>query len=154
MSTPDFLTDSCSPVVAVAGELAASSAAVGRVNAQEKVGCWCTTVEGIEAEVKAAGFTENKVLQLLKGCFWVLPHCVAGGCTAGSIARRLYPLRPAAFVSALRALAEEDALTRAVLVRVSVSVSPWCLLKGCVQRVRMRPGEHGGRSNDRSDTCQ
>ena len=35
------------------GELAASSAAFGRVNAQEKVGCWCTTVEGIEAEVKA-----------------------------------------------------------------------------------------------------
>ena len=31
---------------------------------------------------------------------------------------------------------------------VSVSVSPSCLLKGCVQRVRMRPGEHGGRSND------
>ena len=54
----------------------------------------------------------------------------------------------------LAALAEEDALTRAVLVRVSVSVSPWCLLKGCVQRVRMRPGKHGGRSNDRSDTGQ
>ena len=69
----------------MAGEPAARSAAFGRVNAQEKVGCWCTTVEGIEAEVKAAGFTENKVLQLLKGCFWVLPHCGAGGCTSGSI---------------------------------------------------------------------
>ena len=49
---------------------------------------------------------------------------------------------------------EQDASTRAMLVIVSMSVSPSCLLTGCVQRVRMRPGEHGGRSNDRRDTCQ
>ena len=41
----------------------------------------------------------------------------------------------------LAALAEEDALLRAVLVIVSVSVGPWPLLKGHVQRVRVRPGE-------------
>ena len=46
--------------------------------------------------------------------------------------------------------------TRDVLVKVSVSVSAWPLLKACVQRVRvrMRPGEQGGRSNDRLDTGQ
>ena len=52
------------------------------------------------------------------------------------------------------AQAEDDALTRAMLVIVSVSVSPSCLLKGCVQRVRMRTSEHGGRSNDHGDTGQ
>ena len=41
-----------------------------------------------------------------------------------------------------------------MLVIVSVSVSPSCLLKGCVQRVRMRTSEHGGRSNDHGDTGQ
>ena len=65
-STPDFLTDSCSPAVAVAGELAASSAAVGRVNAQEEVGCWCTTVEGIKAEGEAIIFGVKMVVQLSK----------------------------------------------------------------------------------------
>ena len=54
----------------------------------------------------------------------------------------------------LAALNEPDALTRGMLVRVSVSFSSWPLLKGCVQRVRMRPGEQGGRSNDRLDTGQ
>ena len=54
----------------------------------------------------------------------------------------------------LAALAEEDGMPRAVLVRVSVSVSPWCLLEGCVQRVRVRPGEQGGRKKERYDTCQ
>ena len=47
---------------------------------------------------------------------------------------------------------EQDALTRAMLVIVSMSVSPSCLLTGCVQRVRMWPREHCGRSNNRSDT--
>ena len=65
----------------MAGEPAARSAAFGRVNAQEKVGCWCTTVEGIEAEVKAAGFTENKVLQLLKGSYQVLLAPRASQCS-------------------------------------------------------------------------
>ena len=49
---------------------------------------------------------------------------------------------------------ERAAFTRDVLVKVSVSVSAWPLLKACVQRVRMRPGEQGGRSNDRLDTGQ
>ena len=84
LSTPDFLTDSCSPAVAVAGEPAANSAAFGRVDAQEKVGCWCTTVEGIEAEVKAAGLAENMVLQLLQACFWVLLAPRGGACAQGS----------------------------------------------------------------------
>ena len=30
-------------------------------------------VEGTEAEVEAAGFTEKEVLELLVGSFWVLP---------------------------------------------------------------------------------
>ena len=54
----------------------------------------------------------------------------------------------------LGALDEDDAFARDVLVKVSVSFSSWPLLKGCVQRVRVRPGEQGGRSNDRLDTCQ
>ena len=54
----------------------------------------------------------------------------------------------------LAALAEEDASTRAMLMIVSVSVSPWCLLEGCVQRVRVRPGVLGGRKKERCDTCQ
>ena len=41
----------------------------------------------------------------------------------------------------LAAQTEEDALLRAVLVIVSVSVGPWPLLKGHVQRVRVQPGE-------------
>ena len=55
---------------------------------------------------------------------------------------------------ALGGLDERAAFTRDVLVKVSVSVSAWPLLKTCVQRVRMRPGEQGGRSNDRLDTGQ
>ena len=54
----------------------------------------------------------------------------------------------------LAALDETDAFTRALLVIVRVSVGSWPLLKACVQRVRMRPGEQGGRSNDRLDTGQ
>ena len=41
----------------------------------------------------------------------------------------------------LEAQTEQDAFARAVLVIVSVSVGPWPLLKGHVQRVRVRPGE-------------
>ena len=99
LSTPDFLTDSCSPAVAVAGEPAANSAAFGRVDAQEKVGCWCTTVEGIEAEVKAAGFAKNKVRKLLQACFWVLLAPRASARPAGSGRRRLHPFAPAPFGS-------------------------------------------------------
>ena len=58
------------------------------------------------------------------------------------------------FLLRLAAQTEEDASARAVLVKVSVSFSSWPLLKGNVQRVRVRPGEQGGRSNDRLDTCQ
>ena len=54
----------------------------------------------------------------------------------------------------LGGLNKRAAFTRDVLVKVSVSVSAWPLLKACVQRVRMRPGEQGGRSNDRLDTGQ
>ena len=54
----------------------------------------------------------------------------------------------------LGGLNECAAFARDVLVKVSVSVSAWPLLKACVQRVRMRPGEQGGRSNDRLDTGQ
>ena len=86
--------------VAVAGEPAARSAGVGRVNEQEEAGSRCRMVEGIEAEVEANNFGVKKVEQLPKLSFKVLPHCAAGGCAAGSIARRLYPFRPAAFASA------------------------------------------------------
>ena len=58
------------------------------------------------------------------------------------------------FLHPAAALSQPDASTRAVLVRVSLSVSPWCLLEGCVQRVRVRPGEQGGRNKERLDTCQ
>ena len=58
------------------------------------------------------------------------------------------------FLHPAAALSQHDGLTRAVLVRVSLSVSPWCLLEGCVQRVRVRPGEQGGRKKERCDTCQ
>ena len=45
------------------------------------------------------------------------------------------------FLQTLAAQTEQDAFARAVLVIVSVSVGPWPLLKGHVQRVRVRPGE-------------
>ena len=53
----------------------------------------------------------------------------------------------------LAALAEEDALTRAVLVRVSVSVSPWYLLGGCVQRVRTGCPRHKSSWSVHSFAC-
>ena len=81
----------------MAGEPAVRSAAFGRVNAQEKVGCWCTMVEGIEAEVKAAGLAENKVRKLLQASFWVLLAPRDGACAQGSGRRRLHPLPPAPF---------------------------------------------------------
>ena len=58
--------------VAVAGEPAARSTAVGRVNAQEEAGFWCRVVEGIDAEVEAASFAEKEVLELLQASFWAL----------------------------------------------------------------------------------
>ena len=84
----------------MAGELAASSAAVGRVNAQEKVGCWCTTVEGIKAEGEAIIFGVKMIVQLSKLSFKLLSHYAYGGCTSSSSARRLHPLRLGAFASA------------------------------------------------------
>ena len=84
----------------MAGEPAARSAAFGRVNAQEKVGCWCTMVEGIEAKVKAAGLAENKVRKLLQASFWVLLALrdgAVGACAQGSGRRRLHPLPHAPF---------------------------------------------------------
>ena len=69
-------------------------------NKQEEVGCRCRVVEGIEAEIEAAGFTENKALELLEAAFWLLLAPRAGARPAGSIARRLHPFRPAASASA------------------------------------------------------
>ena len=58
------------------------------------------------------------------------------------------------FLLPAAAQTEPDASTRALFVIVGVSVSSWPLLKACVQPVLMRPGEQGGRSNDRLDTGQ
>ena len=66
---------------------------------QEEPGCWCTTVEGIKAEGEAIIFGVQMLLQLLKLSFKVLPHYAAGGCTSGSIARRLHLLRLGSFAS-------------------------------------------------------
>ena len=51
---------------------------------QEEVGCQCRMVEGIEAEIEAAGFTENKALELLEAAFSVLAAPRAGACAQGS----------------------------------------------------------------------
>ena len=51
---------------------------------QEEAGCWCRVVEGIEAEIEAAGFTENKALKLLEAAFSVLAAPRAGACAQGS----------------------------------------------------------------------
>ena len=66
---------------------------------QEEAGSWCTTVEGIEAEVEAIIFGVKMVVQLSKVFFMVLPHYAAGGCTSGSIARLLHPFRLGVFAS-------------------------------------------------------
>ena len=68
----------------MAGEPAARSAGVGRVNEQEEAGSRCRMVEGIEAEIEAAGFTENKALELLEAAFSVLAAPRAGACAQGS----------------------------------------------------------------------
>ena len=49
---------------------------------QEEAGCWCTTVEGIEAEVETIIFGVKMDVQLSKVSLKVLPHCAAGGCTS------------------------------------------------------------------------
>ena len=67
---------------------------------QEEAGSWCTTVEGIEAEVEAIIFGVQKVSKLSKLSFNQLSHYAAGGCTSSSSARRLHPLRLGAFASA------------------------------------------------------
>ena len=57
-------------------------------------------VKGIEAEVEAIIFGVKKVSKLSKLSCKELSHYAAGGCAAGSSARRLYPLRLGAFASA------------------------------------------------------
>ena len=64
---------------------------------QVEAGSWCTTVEGIEAEVEAIIFGVQKVSKLSKLSFKLLSHYAAGGCTSGSSARRLLPFRLGAF---------------------------------------------------------
>ena len=68
-------------------------------NEQEEVGCQCRMVEGIEAEIEAAGFTENKALELLEAAFLVLAAPRDGASAQGSIRRRLYHFAPATFAS-------------------------------------------------------
>ena len=116
--------------------------------------CVNITVEGIEAEDETAGFAEKEVLQLLHS--WCCQHRVS---VHAQQARQLddFILFDQLLLHTLGALDERAALTRAMLVIMSVPVSPPCLLKGCVQRVRVRPSlpsEHGGRSNDHRDTGQ
>ena len=50
-------------------------------------------VEGIEAEIEAAGFTENKALELLEAAFLVLAAPRDGASAQGSIRRRLFCTR-------------------------------------------------------------
>ena len=67
---------------------------------QEEAGCLCTSVEGFEAEVEAFIFGVKKVSMLfMLSCKELSPYA-AGGCAAGSCARRLYPFRLGAFASA------------------------------------------------------
>ena len=105
----------------MAGEPAARSVAVGRMNEQEEAGFWCSSVEGFKAEGEAIICGFKMVVLLSTVFFWVLPPYAGGGCFAGLFARLLLPsvwefLHPAA------ALSQPDASTRAVLVRVSLSV--------------------------------
>ena len=58
----------------MAGEPAAKSVGVGRVDVQEEAGSWCTSVEGIEAEVQANNFGVQMLLQLLKLSYKMLSH--------------------------------------------------------------------------------
>ena len=83
----------------MAGEPAAKSAGLGRVNVQEEAGCLCTSVEGIEAEVQANNFGVQMLLQLLKLSYKMLSHYAYGGCTSSSSARLLLPFRLGIFAS-------------------------------------------------------
>ena len=87
---------------AAAGELAQVARELhpdGKVvsKEQEKVGCWCTAVEGIEAEAVDIIFIVQLLSELSKLSFWGSQHRAAGGCAAGSSARRLLPFRLGAF---------------------------------------------------------
>ena len=84
----------------MAGEPAAKSAGLGRVDVQEEAGCWCTSVEGSEAEVEANNFGVQKVSKLSKLSFKLLSHYAYGGCTSGPPARRLHLQLPALFANA------------------------------------------------------
>ena len=83
----------------MAGEPAAKSVGVGRVDVQEEAGSWCTSVEGIEAEVQANNFGVQMLLQLLKLSYKMLSHYAYGGCTSSSSARLLLPFRLGIFAS-------------------------------------------------------
>ena len=67
------------------------------MNEQEEAGSQCTMVEGIDAEVEAAGFAKIKVLKLLQASFGALLAPLDGACAQGSGRRRLHPLAPAPF---------------------------------------------------------
>ena len=106
----------------MAGELAASSAAVGRVNTQEKVGCRCTTVKGIEAEADAIKFISSSSSR----CSSSSPSSPSRCClTARPVdaqkARAVddFILCCPLLLHALAALAEDDGMPLAMLVRVS-----------------------------------
>ena len=57
-------------------------------------------VEGIKAEAQAIIFGVQLLSELCELFFLVLPLHAAGGCAAGSIARRLHRFAPTAFASA------------------------------------------------------
>ena len=64
---------------------------------QEEGGCWCKVVEGIKAEAEAIIFGVQLLSELSKLSFWGSHLRAAGGCAAGSSARRLLPFRLGAF---------------------------------------------------------
>ena len=66
-------------------------------NEQEEAGSRCLVIEGIEAEVVAIIFIVQLLSELSKLSFWGSQHRAAGGCAAGSSARRLLPFRLGAF---------------------------------------------------------
>ena len=117
----------------MAGEPAANSAVFGRVDAQEKVGCWCTTVEGIEAEVKA--ISQGRRLHREQGPAAAQGLLLGAASTACQCtpSSRLWPTTTSSFAAPFAqmltaaALNDSATLTRALLMIVSVSVSPSCL---------------------------
>ena len=96
---------------------------------QEEAGSRCRMVEGIEAEIEAAGFTRTRPTS----CSRLPSRCWQHRVTVLALkARSLddFILFGQLLLHPLAALDETDASTRALLVIVSVSVGPWPLLKG------------------------